>query len=164
MSKQAILHEVKDVDYERQRNKPSPDLLHGFIQSEISVLLQLEYGWKYDFPSEVTLATEPPSTPDICIYPPQAVFDWLEMPEIETEMPITTIEILSPSQSLDEMVRKIKNRYFPKGVKSAWIVLPGFKAIHLMLPSGNRYFDSGNLTDPATGIEISIEKVFERVV
>ena len=52
--------------------------------------------------------------------------------------------------------------YFPMGVKSAWIVLPEFKAIQVVLPDDQKhYFDAGTLTDPATGIQISIEKVFE---
>jgi hypothetical protein len=41
-------------------------------------------------------------------------------------------------------------------------VLPEFKAIQVVLPDDQKhYFDSGTLTDPATGIQLSIEKVFE---
>ncbi|MBI5914683.1 MAG: Uma2 family endonuclease [Bacteroidetes bacterium] len=153
-----------EPDYETERNKPMPNKLHGILQHFIGFLLEQGYGNLYDFPTEVSLATEPGTTPDICIYPRSEKFDWSKMQAKETEMPITTIEILSPSQSLEAMALKIRKQYFPNGVKSAWIVVPAFKAIHVLLPDSNLYFSSGNLVDPATGIEISVDKVFERVV
>ncbi len=153
-----------ETDYETERNKPMPNKLHGILQTEISFLLKLEYGKKYDFPSEVSLATEPGTTPDICIYPRKENFFWAEMTAKEKEMPLTTIEILSPSQSFEDMVKKIRKQYFPKGVLSAWIVVPALKAVHLIMPEKNLYFSEGNIVDPATGIEISVEQIFERVI
>ncbi len=83
----------------------------------------------------------------------------------ESEPPLTAIEILSPSQSLNELMHKAWDLYFPMGVKSVWIVVPEFRAIHVMMPNDEAlYFGSGKLTDPATGVEIEVEKVFERVV
>lgn len=80
-------------------------------------------------------------------------------------MPLTTIEIMSPSESIEVMAKKVREQYFPAGVKSAWIVVPAFKAIHVMLPNDNNlYFDKGELTDPAIGIQLSVDKIFERVI
>lgn len=156
--------EVKS-DYETERGKPMPNLLHGTLQSELIFQLRLKYDNQYDFPTEVTLDISPAAAPDISIYPKRASFDPLEMPAKEPEMPITTIEIISPSQSFSEMAKKIRKSYFPHGVKSAWIVVPEIKGIHILLPDDNNlYFNSGTLTDPATGIELSIEKVFERII
>jgi len=50
-------------------------------------------------------------------------------------------------------------------VKSVWLVIPVLKAVHVLLPGGkDLYFNAGTLKDPATGIEISVEKIFERLV
>lgn len=152
-------------DYENERGKPMPNLLHGTLQTAIIVQLALKYGDRYDSPSEVTLDISPAATPDISIYPKRVSFDPLETPAKEPEMPLTTIEIISPSQSFSDMAKKIRKSYFPNGVKSAWIVVPELKGIHILLPDDNNlYFNSGTLTDPATGIELSIDKVFERIV
>ncbi len=150
------------TDYETERNKPMPNRIHGTIQTEISFLLKSKYGEKYDFPSEVTLATTPASTPDICIFTKREL-DWTTIEAKEQEAPITTIEIISPSQSLTEMAQKIYQTYFPIGVKSAWIVMPPpFKAIYILNPDGsNHFFDHGTLTDEVTGVQLEIEKVFE---
>lgn len=40
-----------------------------------------------------------------------------------------------------------------------------FKSIQVVLPNDEQHhFDSGLLTDPATGIEISVERVFEDLI
>ena len=82
----------------------------------------------------------------------------------EEEAPITTIEIQSSSQSIDELQQKAWNQYFPMGVQSCWIVIPALKGIQVLLAKGKDkefYFNSGILKDPATGIKLEIEKVFE---
>ncbi len=153
-------------EYEIERGKPMPNLLHGALQATIVVQIALRYSDRYDTPTEVTLDIKPiAATPDICIYPHRASFDRLGTPAKEPEMPLTTIEIISPSQSFNEMTRKIRMAYFPAGIKSAWIVVPELRGIHLLLPDDNNlYFSAGTLTDPATGIEVSVDKIFERVV
>lgn len=148
-------------EYELERNKPMPNRIHGKIQTQLTFQLHLKCFENYDYPNEVTLDTTPPSTPDICIFPKKEL-DWKTTKEKEEEVPITTIEIISPSQDILEMGKKIHQLYFPMGVKSAWLVMPPpFKSFCIMTPDGkNRFFESGTLTDPVTGIEIEVEKVF----
>ncbi|MBL7795803.1 MAG: Uma2 family endonuclease [Saprospiraceae bacterium] len=113
------------------------------------------------FISELSLDSTPPSTPDICIYPKRKL-DVRTVAAREKDVPLTTIEIISPSQSVNELMHKAWDIYFPLGVKSAWIVVPELKGIHIVLPDDtNFFFNTGMLTDPATGIEIPVEKVFE---
>ncbi|MFN0033760.1 MAG: Uma2 family endonuclease [Saprospiraceae bacterium] len=159
------LEAVAEMDYETERNKPMPNRLHGTLQNRIGSILNVEYGDRYEFPTEVSLEMRPGTTPDICVYPIKAFFDPFDTPAKEPEMPLTTIEIISPSQSFDEIVRKIRKSYFPSGIQSAWLVVPTLKGIHLFLPDRHDlYFNSGMLTDPATGIQISVDKIFERVI
>ncbi len=151
-------------DYEIERGKPMPNRIHGTIQSKINRLLGNGYDGRYQFPNELSLATTPPTTPDICIYPKKKL-DVRAVEAKETEMPITTIEILSPSQTIDELQDKVWDIYFPAGVRSAWIVVPELKVIQLLLPEGEpRVFHKNTLSDPATGIEMDVDAVFEDLV
>ncbi len=159
---EAVLEpEVELSEYEIERGKPMPNRIHGTLQSQIIFLLRTRSGDKFRFPSELSLATTPPTTPDICIYPIKK----LRLSEVEakeTEMPITTIEILSPSQHLDQLQDKAWDIYFPAGVQSAWIVVPELKAIQVLLPNDEMHlFHNMTLTDPATGIQLEVGAVFE---
>lgn len=149
-------------DYETERNKPMPNLVHGLLQTQISHLLKMVYGNQFIFPNELSLNTMPvPSTPDICIYPKRKV-DIKTVTAKQDMPPVTTIEILSPTQSVSELMHKAWDLYFPFGVQSAWIVVPEFRAIHILLPNDERYlFDKGVLMDPATGIQLDMIAVFE---
>ena len=77
--------------------------------------------------------------------------------------PLTTIEILSPTQALSDLTSKIRDEYFPKGVKSAWVILPELRAVAIFEngKDGHEYFKSGKLHDPVTGIELKVEEIFE---
>ncbi|MEM6317960.1 MAG: Uma2 family endonuclease [Bacteroidota bacterium] len=150
--------------YETERNKPLPNLIHGVIQTKISTLLTLDYGKEYLFPNELSLDTHPGSTPDICIYKKRKL-SVLDVASKESEAPITTIEIQSPSQSIDELLIKVHQLYFPMGVQSAWIVIPALKSIQIVLPNKeNLVFTKGKLKDPVTNLEVEVERVFEDLV
>lgn len=151
------------TDYETERGKPMPNIIHGTIQTQISFLLKTNYSGHFIFPNELSLATEPGTTPDICIYSKRKL-DVREVEATETEMPLTTIEILSPSQTIDFLQSKVWNIYFPAGVGSAWIVVPQMKSIQLLTRDGEEVFYKNILKDPTTGIQINVEKVFEDLV
>lgn len=152
------------ASYEKQRGKPMPSLHHGNIQAQISFLLRRDYFNDFQSISELSLNFEPKgATPDLCIYPKMS-FDYAkDDDEVKmNEAPLTTIEILSPKQALEGVITKIRKVYFTNGVKSAWVVLSPLKTIALLLPEKEpAFFTSGKISDPATGIELSIEEVFE---
>ena len=150
--------------YEIERNKPMPNRIHGVIQLDLGFLLKLNYRDKYQFSSEVSLATTPGSTPDICIFPKKKL-SLKTVKAKEEEAPITTIEIQSPSQSIEALQQKAWNLYFPMGVKSAWIIIPSLKAVMILLPDDQEFFfNSGKLKDPVTDIEIEIKEIFVNMV
>ncbi len=151
------------IDYETERGKPMPNIIHGTIQGKLSRILWNAYEDQFIFPNEISLATEPSTTPDICVYSKRKL-DIREVEAKETEMPLTTIEILSPSQTIDFLQSKIWDIYFPAGVGSAWIVVPQMKSIQLLTRDGEEVFYKSTLKDPTTGIEINVEKVFEDLV
>jgi Uma2 family endonuclease len=148
-------------DYETERGKPMPNIIHGTIQAQLVFLLKTYFGDRYIFPSELSLATNPSTTPDVSIYPKRKL-DLRETEAKEAQMPLTAIEILSPSQTIEELQDKAWDIYFPAGVLSSWVVLPSIKAIQILTPDGqSRLFYENTLIDPATGIQLDIKKVFE---
>ena len=153
-----------EPDYTTERNKPMPNRIHGRIEMNIGFHLRLKHEKQYDVESEVTLDTKPKaSTPDLCIFPKKTL--WLKDVEAKTtEMPLTTIEIQSPSQSPETLVKKAWDYYFPAGVKSAWVVIPSMKAVRIILPDNkNLLYMKGEIHDPTTDIRIAIEEVFKGI-
>ena len=147
-------------DYETERNKPMPNTIHGVIQRKLSALLD-KYENQYLIASEVTLNTTPASTPDLVISKKRKL-RWKDMEAKEKEAPIATIEILSPSQTIDDLLDKARDVYFPMGVKSAWLIIPPIKTVTILTPDENQsVFNHGEMTDSVTGIKLSVEAIFE---
>jgi len=147
-------------DYELERGKPIPSKNHSIAQAALIFALKSAYRQEYSILSEssVTLNGDK-HTPDVTIFP-KILIDW-ERDEISFfEPPLTTIEILSPIQVLENLLDKAED-YFSGGVKSCWIVLPRLKTILVM--QANRlktYFQIGEtLTDPATGITLQVSDI-----
>ncbi len=149
-------------EYEIERNKPMPSLNHGYVQHRLSMFLGFKYLSNYTILTEVEIEMpeKPNSVPDLMIYP-KIEIDFLEDKVILKEIPLTTIEILSSTQTEKELIEKAK-RYFAAGVKSCWIVLPVFKAIAVFSsPKQKQVFTENTiLKDEITGIELSLADVF----
>ncbi|GAA4406486.1 hypothetical protein GCM10023187_25980 [Nibrella viscosa] len=149
--------------YELERGKPMPNTTHSIIQSNLIVALKNLYKQQYRILSELTLDTPPNgSTPDVVIYPYFDADFTIEYPARRSDPPLVTIEIQSPSQSLDEMIDKA-NIYFEFGVKSCWIVQPRIKAIFVFdQPNHYHFFHYDDiLRDPNLNIELPLSTIFE---
>ena len=63
-----IVVERELSDYEIERNKPMPTLIHGAIQANLIIQIAVKYPDKFRIASEVLLATKPDgSTPDVIL-------------------------------------------------------------------------------------------------
>jgi Uma2 family endonuclease len=101
--------------------------------------------------------------PDICLYPKSIGYskprDIIKM----LEVPLLTIEILSPTQSVDELLAKIQ-AYFAMGVKSAWLVMPAFESIMVYVSMTDfKLFDTKRDTeiiDNTLDIRLPLQKIF----
>lgn len=156
---EAIVEQLSD--YELERGKPMPNLIHGSVEANIVFELKLRYRSEYRIASEVSLATLPDgTTPDVVVYP-LFKLDYQNEPAKRTDPPLTCIEIQSPSQSNEEMVAKT-HVYFQFGVKSCWVVLPSLRAIMVFdRPSHYVFFyEDDVLRDPHTGFELPLSAVF----
>lgn len=155
--------------YERERGKPMPNIQHGSIQANLIVALSAPaYKRRYRVVSELTIAlagvddegNRKRSTPDICLYERSAV-NFLHVKAVKEEPPLLAIEIVSPSQTLDEFLHKAES-YFASGVQSCWIVQPPIQAVTVLHPNERpRTFVEGMVEDASLGISIPIEEVFE---
>ena len=148
--------------YEIERNKPMPSKNHSIVQGNLIFELKTRYREMYSFLSEVDILmpSKPNCVPDIAIYP-KLTFDFLDDEIAMTEMPLSAIEIVSPSQSDSDILKKI-NRYFNAGVQSCWFVMPGFRAISVYSSIDNYEFFTSDMTliDPATSIELPLGDIF----
>lgn len=156
---EATLEQVSD--YERERNKPMPNLTHGSIQANLVFELKSTYRHLYRIASEVALATQPDgSTPDVLLYPLMPL-GFGDEPAKRTDAPLLCIEIQSPSQSMEQMVDKVAV-YFSFNVRSCWIVTPAVKGVFVYDGPGHYQFfhDMETLSDPTLNIELNLTAVF----
>lgn len=153
---------IAPTAYEIERNKPMPSLNHSIIQANLISLLWALYKTKYRLASELSLdLSDWPSVPDICIYP-KIPLDLQNDVVAMTQAPLGTIEIISPSQSLTELVNKAHD-YFRHGVKSCWIVLPPLGNIYVFsAPDEYAIFRATEtLHDRVLDISMPLNEVFE---
>jgi len=149
-------------EYEIERNKPMPSLNHSAIQINLGAELHNRYKNQYRLVSELSLElADWPSVPDICIFPKMPINLKKDITTM-TEAPLCAIEIISPSQSVDEMRSKAE-KYFEHGVQSCWIVLPAFANIYVF--SSPDEYDifraSETLCDSKLEISLPLKEVFE---
>lgn len=149
-----------ESDYELERDKPMPSFNHGLVQANIIFALKQAYGRTHTVVAEVTLETDPVSVPDVALYPKRHP-DWLHDEVRVAEIPLLVVEILSPSQSVTELMEKAQ-RYFQAGVRSYWMAIPTHRIIAVHNPGvPPTVFTTGPITDPASEISVTIEDIYE---
>ena len=156
---EAVL-EVSPVTDEIEGEKMS-SRNHSDLQTRLGFLLMTAYRHQYTIYTELDFAFASGKTrPDLCIMPKYQV-NWMEDEIIVTDVPLTTIEILSPEQSMNSLLDRIYKKHFPAGVKSVWLVTPALEIITVLLPDRTRInVTEGILTDPVTGLQLNLNEVF----
>lgn len=146
-------------DYEQERGKPIPSLNHGVVQAKHSFVLISACRDRYLVGNEVTLGTEPPLTHDLVVTRERQL-DWLRDELRLMEAPLTAIEIVSPSQSINEFFPRIES-YFRFGVQSAWLVQPPLEQVVVFGPDYDpKVINEGVIVDPALDVRIALEEIF----
>lgn len=136
-------------------------LNHSRLTFRLSYLLA-QYDDEFDIMPELELELSTGrSKPDIAIFP-NLQYNWEEDIIRFTQAPITAIEILSPTQAFDELTTKIRKTYFPAGVRSAWIVVPSIKTIHVFTTDRQVLtFKDSSLLDKTTNISLLMSEIFK---
>ncbi|MEY4905540.1 MAG: hypothetical protein RLZZ292_3355 [Bacteroidota bacterium] len=147
--------------YEEERGKPMPSYNHGRLQTKIASFLDTNYGEEYDILSEISIKIDDWGvTPDIGIFPLQKVDFQHDIIKMEI-VPLCAIEILSPTQSLNELIDK-SEQFFLKGAKSYWLVIPQLQNIYVFnaLFSYQIFQKNDILKDENMKIELDMKKIF----
>jgi len=149
-------------EYEIERGKPMPSLNHGTIQLNTGAALVGRYRKQFRFTSETSLDLAGwSSTPDILIFPP--IHLNLKADKIKvSEPPLGVIEILSPTQNLNDLVDKA-DQYFAHGVKSCWIIIPSLGGVAIYSAPGKyEFFNEGDTArDSVLDIEVPVAEIFQ---
>ncbi len=147
-------------EYELERGKPMPSRNHSLVQSYMTVAL-MHYDDKLSILPEFSLELDGrPFVPDISVFRRLQEVNALHDEIKGTEPPLLAVEILSPTQPLDDLVQKV-NAYLEAGVQSCWIVQPSLQTITVFLPGQKPLTHTdGEVNDRATGITVTFEDVF----
>jgi len=136
----------------------NPSVSHSYIQAMLcSALVSLK---QYSVFSELSIEIEGKEyVPDICLYSKREM-DFLEDILRMTEMPLLAIEILSPSQIIQELTSKIRI-YLKAGVQSCWLVIPTTHtiAVYNDLKKVDSY-SKGEVIDEKLNIRLSLDEIF----
>ena len=147
-------------DYKQERGKPVPSRNHGYVQALITGAI-LRYRDEYTPFGELTLQLDDLKvTPDLCVYPKMEV-NFQEDEVRMTEPPLLAVEIVSPTQSTQDVVDKITDM-LDAGVQSCWLVQPAMETVTIYTPHEKpATVSTGTITDPATDIEAEIDEIFD---
>jgi len=137
----------------------SPSYQHSYVQ--VNLIAALKALPQFSVFSELSLDIQGKEyVPDICVYAKRAVHfgekDILRM----TEMPIVAMEIMSPSQSVQDALTKIET-YLTVGVKSCWLVFPTATSLNIYTAIDQvQIFKTGDAVDPVLDIRIPLDVIF----
>ncbi len=147
-------------DYEQERGKPLPSRNHGYLQATITGAI-LEYRDQFTPFGELTLQLgDLRVTPDVCVYPKMRL-NFQEDEARMTEPPLLAVEIVSPTQSTQDVVDKI-NDMLDAGVESCWLVQPAMETVTIYTADAKPHtVSSGTVEDPATDIAVEISAIFD---
>jgi len=146
-------------DYEQERGKPMPSKLHSLLQKQLIIAFHA-FEPPYTVFSELTLQLgDRELTPDLSLYE-KATVDFTQDELRMTEPPLLTVEIASPTQSVQDLVDKIRV-LIEHGVQSCWLVQPPLRTITVFTEGmESTTYDRGTVTDPVTEIEVDVGEVF----
>lgn len=152
---------------------------HGLVQARLTTLftthskfssaveLSLDTAPYGDQLSQIGFKVDRELKPDVCVYQAEE-FDFIDNFEDgddilrERNMPPLVIEVLSPTQSENEIIQKFR-AYFVMGIKSCWLVSPALKTVTVYKPNGQaKTYDmqDGEVVDEILDIRLKMQDIF----
>jgi len=157
-------------------------LYHGMTQANLTGLLineerfavitELSLDASQVDLTQFGLKTKDELKPDVCVYiilPEHEQTKIIEKADIDiikvSKMPDLAIEVLSPSQSVNALLRKF-DAFFALGIKSCWLVMPSLEEVRVFSkPRYYKIFDvqrDTEVIDEIIDIRQPIKKIFKR--
>lgn len=147
--------------YELERGKPTPSRNHSVLEPRIGFALMRSLKPEWQVHIEVSLELSTGNvTPDLAVLP-TTPSDWLNDEIRVTQAPLAAIEILSPSQSLNDLLEKLEI-YFGAGTQSVWVVIPPLQLIRVYydLDTYQTFEVNEVLTDEKLGVSLNLSDLF----
>ena len=154
----AIIETQEEI---KRRKKGMGSKNHSGLQYRIIAQIVLKYNGVYEAIPELSLDIEgKEKVPDLSFYKEFNINPENDVIKMK-EMPLGVVEILSPTQSLMELVTKA-NVYFDAGISSYWLVAPEVQSIYVYSGKGERevFTHKDTLVDKKLDIELDLAKVF----
>jgi Uma2 family endonuclease len=135
----------------------SPSVNHSYVQSMLcSALVSLK---QYSVFSELSIEIEGKEyVPDICLYSKREI-DFFHDVIRMTELPLLAIEVLSPSQVMQELVDKIEI-YLDAGIQSCCLITPITRSITIISDKKNSKTFVDNVIDDKLNISLPLNEIF----
>jgi len=138
----------------------SPSRLHSYLEGKFAAAFALFP----QFMTYINLTLDIGGVdyiPDVCVYPQQPVNFFAPDSIRMAEMPIMAIEIVSPTQVIQDVLEKFPI-YFQAGIQSCWLVIPAAQTVSVYAsPTQAQVFTApGELTDPMLNIRIPLAQIF----
>ncbi len=136
----------------------SPSYNHAYIQMNIGALFKAMP--EYSVLGELTLTLDGVDyVPDAVVYAKRPVTYYHDILKM-TEIPLLIIEILSPTQGMQEIIDKFA-LYFRAGVKSCWLIQPYGQSVMVWTgPETYTHIVEGDVVDSALGLRLPLAQVF----
>jgi Uma2 family endonuclease len=147
--------------YELERGKPMPSRNHARLEPRLTVQLAKTLASNQEVFVELSLELPGGNvTPDLAVLPAEPS-DWLNDEIRVTQAPQTAVEILSPTQSLNELLEKLEI-YFGAGTQSVWVVIPPLQLIRVYydLDTYQTFEVAEVLTDEKLGVSLNLSDLF----
>ncbi len=179
----SFVNELED-DVLEEDTADMGSLYHGMAQANLTGLLineerfavitelSLDVG-QMDL-SQFGLRIKDELKPDVCVYIVSSEHKQTKMAEKAdsdivrvSKMPELAIEVLSPTQSVNALLRKF-DALFALGVNSCWLVMPSLEEVRVFSkPRSYKIFDiqrDSEVIDEIMGIRLPIQKIFKKKI
>ena len=146
----------------KKRKKGTGSENHSYLQSRLIRLIYSKYTTGLEIIPELSIIVEgQEEIPDLAIFK-EFSFNPGNDTVKSKKIPLGVIEILSPTQSLTELVVKSRT-YFNAGVKSYWLVAPDVETIHVYSIDGEHdvFSKKHKLIDSQLNIELVLSELFK---
>ncbi|MDM8535574.1 Uma2 family endonuclease [Desulfobacterales bacterium HSG17] len=135
----------------------SPSYNHAAITMIIGT--EINKTRKFRAFSELTLLIDGKEhIPDISVYKWRKIDITRDIKKME-ELPLMAIEILSPTQAVEDLIGK-SEIYLNAGIKSVWIVQPFSHTISICTKDGIKLFHHDEIVDK-TGVKANLAIIFD---